>query len=174
MHIIKVSVMRHLRAQIQICAPGTWSISDPDVARFFGTCLSEADLVYLSGPSASQGMHRGCRRLAMMYFLGWTWFLVFSFFLSALADLDCLLLLEWIKCATDRARVSAVTLWVDLSATFCLHLVKTGRVLISPGSHKLDCPTCCPDLLLIFPLSFKGRERKCAQERRGKKTSIEF
>lgn len=70
---------------------------------------------------------------------------VFGFRLwQPLADLDCLLLLGWIKCATDRRRGSAVTQWVDLSATCCLHLVKTGEDLISPGSHKLHRPTCCP------------------------------
>lgn len=88
----------------------------------------------------------------------WHWFSVFSvlgFRLPTLADLDCLLQLGWIKCATDRGRGSAVTRWVELSATCCLYLVKTGGDLISPGSHKLDRPTCCLDPLLIFPLTFK-------------------
>lgn len=38
----------------------------------------------------------------------------------------------------------------DLSGTCCLHLVKTGRDQNPPGSPKLDPPTCCPDLSLIF------------------------
>ncbi len=93
----------------------------------------------------------------------WPWcsvFIMSGFGLPTLAYLDCLLLLGWIKCATDGARGSAAPRWVELSATCCLYLVKTGGDLISSGIHKLDRPTCCPDPLLIFLLTFKGSVRK--------------
>lgn len=96
------------------------------------------------------------------------------FWLCLLADSDGLLLLVWIKCGTDRGTGSTLTLWVELSATCCLCLAKTGGHLISPGSHKLDRPTCCPDLLQILQLTFKGRKRKIGAGKRKKKTSIEF
>lgn len=98
----------------------------------------------------------------------WAWcavFSVFGFRHPTLADLDCLLLLEWIKCATDRGRGSAVTRWVELSASCCLYLVKTGGDLISPGSHKLDRSTCCPDPLMIFLLPFKGVRKICTRKK---------
>lgn len=143
---------------------GSWSYRDPD----WMFLVVDADLLLFESP------HSECIEAAG----DWHWFSVFSAFgcrPPTLADLDCLLQLGWIKCATDRGRGSAVTRGVELSATCCLYLVKTGGDLISPGSHKLDRPTCCLDPLLIFPLTFKECG-KYVQERIIiiKKTSIEF
>ena len=170
-HIIKVSLIRHLHVQIRVWALG--SRSDPRRDRTFFVFHQMLVWFLFETP------HSECIQAAG----DCPWCSVFSLFgfrLPTLAVLDCSLLLGWIKCATDRGGGSAVTRWVELSATCCLCVVKTGGGLISPGSPKLDRPTCCPDPSLIFPLTFLKsgvRGNTCGKdedEGEKKKTSMEF
>lgn len=168
-HIIKVSVIRHphpkFRSKYEHVGAGLIPVY---IDWMFWYVLARCWFGLFETPHSecieAVGAWSWCSGLSVFGFRLW------------LSNLDCFLLLGWIKCATDRGRGCAVTLWVELSASCCLYLVKTGGDLISPGRHKLDRPTCCPDLLLIFLLTFKGRERKiCAgKSERKKKTSIEF
>lgn len=154
-HIVKLLEMRYLYVQIQIWTFGELILLWSWLTFFLCMRFLDAGFVCLRPLAGSLWVHWGCRRLAVMWY-----FECVCFWAAGLADSDCSLLLGWIKCATDRGAGSAVTLREELSATCCLCLVKTGGDLISPGSHKLDRPTCCPDPTQVLQHTFIGRERK--------------